>query len=38
MSPNMRLYTRRATLGLISFIAASLTTGLRAATRPTINA
>ena len=37
MSPNLRLYTRRAMLGLISSIAASLTTSLRASTRPTIN-
>ena len=37
MSPKLGLYTRRATLGLISSIAASLATGVRAATRPTIN-
>jgi hypothetical protein len=37
MSPKLGLYTRRATLGLISSIAAGLATGVRAATWPTIN-
>ena len=37
MSPYMRLYTRRATLGLISSAFVGLATGVRAATRPTIN-
>jgi hypothetical protein len=38
MSPKRGLYTRRATLGLISSVAAaSLATGVRAATWPTIN-
>ena len=34
--PNLRLYTRRAMLGLISSVAVGLATGVRAATRPTI--
>jgi hypothetical protein len=37
MSLNLRLYTRRAMLGLISSVAVGLAAGARAATRPTIN-
>src|SRR4029453_8548933 len=36
MVPDLPFCTRRATLGLIGLIAASLATGARAGTRPTI--
>jgi hypothetical protein len=36
MSPNPRLHTRRAMLGLISSVTVGLATGVRAETRPTI--